>query len=46
VVEDWWQDRLRLGSIPCAAHEEMADMVGCGMTAAQVIVAATRNRLI
>ena len=31
------------GPIPWAAHEEMADMAGCGMTPAQVIVAATRN---
>jgi len=31
------------GGIPWAAHEEMADMAGCGMTPAQVIVAATRN---
>jgi imidazolonepropionase-like amidohydrolase len=31
------------GPIPWAAHEEMADMAACGMTPAQVIVAATRN---
>ena len=31
------------GPIPWAAHEEMADMASCGMTPAQVIVAATRN---
>jgi imidazolonepropionase-like amidohydrolase len=31
------------GPIPWAAHEEMADMAGCGMTPAQVIVASTRN---
>jgi len=31
------------GGIPWAAHEEMADMAACGMTPAQVIVAATRN---
>src|SRR5262249_28476172 len=31
------------GGIPWAAHEEMADMGTCGMTPAQVIVAATRN---
>jgi imidazolonepropionase-like amidohydrolase len=31
------------GPIPWAAHEEMADMAQCGMTPAQVIVAATRN---
>jgi len=31
------------GPIPWAAHEEMADMAGCGMTPAEVIVAATRN---
>jgi len=31
------------GGVPWAAHEEMADMVACGMTPAQVIVAATRN---
>jgi imidazolonepropionase-like amidohydrolase len=31
------------GPIPWAAHEEMADMAGCGMTPSQVIVAATRN---
>jgi len=31
------------GGIPWAAHEEMADMAGCGMTPAQVIVASTRN---
>jgi imidazolonepropionase-like amidohydrolase len=31
------------GSIPWAAHEEMADMVASGMTPAQVLVAATRN---
>jgi len=31
------------GPIPWAAHEEMADMAGCGMTPAQVLVAATRN---
>src|SRR5690242_16805621 len=31
------------GPIPWAAHEEIADMAGCGMTPAQVIVAATRN---
>jgi imidazolonepropionase-like amidohydrolase len=31
------------GPIPWAGHEEMADMAGCGMTPAQVIVAATRN---
>ena len=31
------------GPIPWAAHEEMADMAKCGMTPAQVIVAATRN---
>jgi imidazolonepropionase-like amidohydrolase len=31
------------GNNPWAAHVEMADMVAAGMTAAQVIVAATRN---
>jgi imidazolonepropionase-like amidohydrolase len=31
------------GPIPWAGHEEMADMAGCGMTPAQVIVASTRN---
>jgi len=31
------------GPIPWAAHEEMADMAGCGMTPAEVIVASTRN---
>jgi imidazolonepropionase-like amidohydrolase len=31
------------GPIPWRAHEQMADMAGCGMTPAQVIVAATRN---
>jgi len=31
------------GPIPWAGLEEMADMAGCGMTPAQVIVAATRN---
>ena len=31
------------GGITWAAHEEMADMVAAGMTAAQVLVAATRN---
>ena len=31
------------GPIPWRAHEELADMAGCGMTPAQVIVAATRN---
>jgi imidazolonepropionase-like amidohydrolase len=31
------------GSIPWAAHEEMADMVASGMTPAQVLVAATGN---
>src|SRR2546426_577440 len=31
------------GPIPWAAHEEMADMAGCGMTPAQGIVAATRD---
>ncbi|MGH7554530.1 MAG: amidohydrolase family protein [Longimicrobiales bacterium] len=38
--------RIALGSDgnnPYAAHVEMADMVAAGMTAAQVIVAATRN---
>src|SRR5215467_792730 len=31
------------GPIPWRAHEQMADMAGCGMTPAEVIVAATRN---
>ena len=31
------------GGIPWAAHEQMPDMAACGMTPAQVIVAATRN---
>jgi imidazolonepropionase-like amidohydrolase len=31
------------GNTPWAPHAEMADMVACGMTPAQVIVAATRN---
>jgi imidazolonepropionase-like amidohydrolase len=31
------------GGVPWAAQEEMADMAACGMTPAQVIVAATRN---
>jgi imidazolonepropionase-like amidohydrolase len=31
------------GPIPWRAHEQMADMAGCGMTPAQVIVAATRT---
>ena len=31
------------GGVPWAAHEEMSDMAACGMTPAQVIVAATRN---
>jgi len=31
------------GPIPWRAHEELAEMAGCGMTPAQVIVAATRN---
>ena len=31
------------GNNPWAPHVEMADMVAAGMTAAQVIVAATRN---
>jgi imidazolonepropionase-like amidohydrolase len=31
------------GPIPWRAHEQMADMAGCGMTPAQVIVAATSN---
>ncbi len=31
------------GGIPWAAHEEMEDMASCGMTPAQVVVAATRN---
>ena len=31
------------GPIPWRAHEQMADMAGCGMTPAQVIVASTRN---
>ncbi|OFW35705.1 MAG: hypothetical protein A3J28_18325 [Acidobacteria bacterium RIFCSPLOWO2_12_FULL_60_22] len=31
------------GTIPWAAHVEMADMVAAGMTPAQVITAATRN---
>jgi len=31
------------GAVPWAAHEEMADMAACGMTPAQVLVAATRN---
>jgi imidazolonepropionase-like amidohydrolase len=31
------------GNTPWAPHVEMADMVAAGMTAAQVIVAATRN---
>jgi imidazolonepropionase-like amidohydrolase len=31
------------GNTPWAPHVEMADMVACGMTPAQVIVAATRN---
>jgi imidazolonepropionase-like amidohydrolase len=31
------------GNNPWAAHAEMADMVAAGMTAAQVITAATRN---
>ena len=31
------------GSVPWAAHVEMADMVAAGMSPAQVIVAATRN---
>jgi imidazolonepropionase-like amidohydrolase len=38
--------KIALGSdkgIAWAAHEEMADMAGCGMTPAQVIVAAARN---
>ena len=38
--------RIALGSdgnVPYAAHVEMADMVAAGMTAAQVITAATRN---
>ena len=38
--------RIALGSDgnnPYAPHVEMADMVAAGMTAAQVIVAATRN---
>ena len=32
------------GNTPWAPHVEMADMVAAGMTPAQVIVAATRNR--
>jgi imidazolonepropionase-like amidohydrolase len=31
------------GPIPWRAHEQMADMAGCGMTPAEVIVASTRN---
>jgi imidazolonepropionase-like amidohydrolase len=31
------------GSVPWAAHLEMEDMVGAGMTPAQVIVAATKT---
>jgi imidazolonepropionase-like amidohydrolase len=31
------------GPIPWRAHEQMADMAGCGLTPAQVIVAATRH---
>jgi len=31
------------GPVPWAAHEEMADMVACGLTSAQAIVASTRN---
>jgi imidazolonepropionase-like amidohydrolase len=31
------------GNVPYAAHIEMADMVATGMSAAQVIIAATRN---
>ncbi|HWP85344.1 MAG TPA: amidohydrolase family protein [Terriglobia bacterium] len=31
------------GSVPWAAHVEMADMVAAGMTPAQVLTAATRN---
>jgi imidazolonepropionase-like amidohydrolase len=31
------------GPIPWRAHEQIADMAGCGMTPAEVIVAATRN---
>jgi len=31
------------GPIPWRGFEEMADMAGCGMTPAQVIVASTRN---
>jgi imidazolonepropionase-like amidohydrolase len=31
------------GPIPWRAHEQIADMAGCGMTPAEVIVAATHN---
>jgi adenine deaminase len=31
------------GPIPWRAHEQIADMTGCGMTPAEVIVASTRN---
>jgi imidazolonepropionase-like amidohydrolase len=31
------------GPIPWRAHEQIADMAGCGMTPAEVIVASTRN---
>ncbi len=31
------------GGIPWRAHEQIADMAGCGMTPAEVIVASTRN---